>query len=108
MPAQWSNAADEAYASTRERIISGALAGGTLLSEVEVGADLGLSRTPVHEAFLRLAAEQFLTLIPRRERWSVRSPRPRPPTCSPCVRPSKLPLHGRFSQQAVRLRSFVS
>ncbi len=38
MPAQWSNAADEAYASTRERIISGALAGGTLLSEVEVGA----------------------------------------------------------------------
>ncbi|UZF57846.1 GntR family transcriptional regulator [Gordonia polyisoprenivorans] len=66
MPAQLSNAADEAYAATRERIISGALAGGTLLSEVEVGADLGLSRTPVHEAFLRLAAEQFLTLIPRR------------------------------------------
>ncbi|GAB90348.1 GntR family transcriptional regulator [Gordonia rhizosphera] len=66
MTKQTANAADEAYRATRARIISGELSGGVLLSEVEVGQELGVSRTPVHEAFLRLASEQLLTLIPRR------------------------------------------
>ncbi|WP_279101871.1 GntR family transcriptional regulator [Gordonia bronchialis] len=59
-------AADHAYTSTKARIVSGELAGGTLLSEAQVGTELGVSRTPVHEAFLRLADEQLLELIPRR------------------------------------------
>ncbi|MCF8587234.1 GntR family transcriptional regulator [Gordonia liuliyuniae] len=59
-------AAERAYVTTKNGIISGALPGGSLLSEVAVSADLGLSRTPVHEAFLRLAAEQLLDLQPRR------------------------------------------
>lgn len=59
-------AAERAYTTTKSRIISGDLPGGTLLSEVAVSSDLGLSRTPVHEAFLRLEAEQLLDLQPRR------------------------------------------
>ena len=59
-------AAQRAYETTKTGIINGELAGGTLLSEVAVSAGLGLSRTPVHEAFLRLEAEQLLDLQPRR------------------------------------------
>lgn len=59
-------AAERAYTTTKSRIINGDLPGGALLSEVAVSTDLGLSRTPVHEAFLRLEAEQLLDLQPRR------------------------------------------
>lgn len=59
-------AAQRAYRTTKSAIINGELPGGALLSEVAVSADLGLSRTPVHEAFLRLEAEQLLDLQPRR------------------------------------------
>ncbi|MCV7359339.1 GntR family transcriptional regulator [Mycolicibacterium fluoranthenivorans] len=55
-----------AYQATKDQILSGAVRGGQLLSEVEVAASLGVSRTPVHEAFLRLAAEDLLELLPRR------------------------------------------
>lgn len=55
-----------AYQTTKDQILSGAVRGGQLLSEVEVAASLGVSRTPVHEAFLRLAAEDLLELLPRR------------------------------------------
>ncbi|CDO08527.1 GntR family transcriptional regulator [Mycolicibacterium cosmeticum] len=55
-----------AYQATKDQILSGAVRGGQLLSEVEVAAALGVSRTPVHEAFLRLAAEDLLELLPRR------------------------------------------
>lgn len=59
-------AAERAYAETKARIIRGDLAGGASLSEVTVCQELGLSRTPVHEAFLRLAAEELLTLESRK------------------------------------------
>lgn len=59
-------AAERAYVETKERIIRGQLPGGASLSEVAVCAELGLSRTPVHEAFLRLAAEELLTLESRK------------------------------------------
>ncbi|SCX30682.1 GntR family transcriptional regulator [Mycolicibacterium fluoranthenivorans] len=55
-----------AYQATKDQILSGVVRGGQLLSEVEVAASLGVSRTPVHEAFLRLAAEDLLELLPRR------------------------------------------
>jgi DNA-binding GntR family transcriptional regulator len=60
------SASERAYSETKRRIIRGDLAGGTSLSEVTVCQDLGLSRTPVHEAFLRLAAEELLTLESRK------------------------------------------
>lgn len=59
-------AAERAYDYTKAQIISGGLAGGQLVSEAVVGAELGISRTPVHEAFLRLGAEQLLDLVSRK------------------------------------------
>ena len=59
-------AAERAYAYTKDMIVRGELPGGTLLSEGRICEELGLSRTPVHEAFLRLATEQLLELSSRR------------------------------------------
>ncbi|MBN9743427.1 GntR family transcriptional regulator [Amycolatopsis sp. A1MSW2902] len=61
-----SSAAERAYRQTKEMILSGELAGGKLLSEGEIAEQLGMSRTPVREAFLRLQAEELLDLIPKR------------------------------------------
>lgn len=54
------------YDSTKERILSGELSGGTLLSENDVARHLNVSRTPTREAFVRLEAEGLLALLPRR------------------------------------------
>jgi DNA-binding GntR family transcriptional regulator len=61
-----SSNSQRAYDATKDDILTGALRGGQLLSEGEVADRLGVSRTPVHEAFLRLAAEDLLELLPRR------------------------------------------
>jgi DNA-binding GntR family transcriptional regulator len=47
----------------RERILRLELPGGAHLTEADVAAELGVSRTPVREAFLRLEAEGFLALV---------------------------------------------
>jgi DNA-binding GntR family transcriptional regulator len=60
------SAADRAYAFVKRQIISGAYAGGTLISEGEVSAAVEVSRTPIREAFLRLEAEGLLRLYPKR------------------------------------------
>jgi GntR family transcriptional regulator of vanillate catabolism len=44
----------------RQRILSGALAGGTRLLEVPLAEDLGISRTPIREAMARLVEEGLL------------------------------------------------
>lgn len=59
-------AKDRALAHVRERILDGRYPGGSLLSEGEVAEDLGLSRTPVREAFLLLEAEGLMRLYPKR------------------------------------------
>ncbi|MCC5576362.1 GntR family transcriptional regulator [Microtetraspora sp. AC03309] len=59
-------AADRAYDFTKELIVSGRLQGGTLISEGEIAEQVGVSRTPVREAFLRLQAEELLRLFPKR------------------------------------------
>src|SRR3954451_17816263 len=59
-------AARRAYDLIRLEILEGQMPGRLLLSEVEVAARLGVSRTPVHEAFLKLEAEGWLELSPRR------------------------------------------
>lgn len=58
--------ADRAYETTKELVLSGDLPGGHLFSEGEIATRLGISRTPVREAFLRLQAEDLLVLIPKR------------------------------------------
>lgn len=60
------SAAERAYLVTKARILRGDLVGGASLSETTVCQELGLSRTPVHEAFLRLAADELLTLESRK------------------------------------------
>lgn len=65
-PARPQPAADVAYAHLRDLLLDGAHPGGELLSEGAVAAELGISRTPVREAFLRLEAQGFLRLYPKR------------------------------------------
>ncbi|OJU85836.1 MAG: hypothetical protein BGO11_17630 [Solirubrobacterales bacterium 70-9] len=60
------SAADRAYVHTKERILDGEYAQGRLLGEGEVSDAVGVSRTPVREAFLRLEAEGLLQLYPKR------------------------------------------
>jgi DNA-binding GntR family transcriptional regulator len=59
-------AADVAYEFTKERILDGRFTGGDMISEGEVADGVGLSRTPVREAFLRLESEGLLRLYPKR------------------------------------------
>jgi DNA-binding GntR family transcriptional regulator len=60
------SAAQRAYHHLKARLLDGTFAGGTLLSENELAHQLGLSRTPVRQAFVQLEAEGLLELYPRR------------------------------------------
>jgi DNA-binding GntR family transcriptional regulator len=66
MPTNSPAAGDRAYDDVKSRILSGELQGGDLISEGEVAERLAISRTPVREAFLRLQAEGFMKLYPKR------------------------------------------
>jgi DNA-binding GntR family transcriptional regulator len=57
---------EAAYAYTKQRVLDAPYAGGDLLTEGEVADALGISRTPVREAFLRLEGEGLLRLYPKR------------------------------------------
>ncbi|MTD16306.1 FCD domain-containing protein [Nakamurella sp. YIM 132087] len=60
------SAAVRAYEHTKRLILTGELAGGAAVSELAIGEALGVSRTPTHEAFLRLATEGLLVLESRK------------------------------------------
>ncbi len=51
---------DDVYADLRERIVHGEFASGARLSDVPLSSELGVSRTPVREALLRLTQAGFL------------------------------------------------
>jgi DNA-binding GntR family transcriptional regulator len=59
-------AKDRALDYVKRQVLTGAFPGGELISEGEVASALGMSRTPVREAFLRLEAEGLLRLYPQR------------------------------------------
>ena len=59
-------AKDRAHEYVKHQVLTGAFPGGELISEGEVAAALGMSRTPVREAFLRLEGEGLLRLYPQR------------------------------------------
>lgn len=65
-------AADVAYESLREMILSGGAEAGSRLGETELAASLGLSRTPVREALQRLGAEGLVEVLPNRGARVVR------------------------------------
>src|ERR1700743_2413086 len=59
-------AADKAYRIVLDAISAGSAPAGTLLTEGVVAEVVGMSRTPVREAFLRLNTEGLLDLYPKR------------------------------------------
>ena len=50
----------------KERLLDGRFPGGTLLSENALARELGISRTPLRQAFGQLEAEGLVELYPRR------------------------------------------
>jgi DNA-binding GntR family transcriptional regulator len=64
MEQKQANAADQAYAYVRERVISGDFAAGMRLTEWQVADALGTSRTPVREAMRRLVGDGILRFQP--------------------------------------------
>ncbi|MEZ5650010.1 MAG: GntR family transcriptional regulator [Burkholderiaceae bacterium] len=50
----------------RDMIVAGDLAAGERINEVELGARLGVSRTPLREAIRTLASEGLVELVPSR------------------------------------------
>ncbi|MEA2269665.1 MAG: hypothetical protein QOC64_2275 [Solirubrobacteraceae bacterium] len=64
-------AKDVAYDYVRREILWDGSNQTRFIAEETVGNVLGLSRTPVREAFLRLEAEGLLTLVPRKGAMSV-------------------------------------
>ena len=54
--------ADSVYETLLEAILSGRLASGSELSEVTLAEQLEVSRTPVHEALRRLAADELVVI----------------------------------------------
>ena len=60
------SAADRAYAYVKGEILARRFAPHELLSEGQLAAAVGASRTPVREALLRLQGEGLLRLLPKR------------------------------------------
>src|ERR1700742_4020103 len=65
-PAGRPAAKDGALEYVKTQVLTGAFPGGELISEGDVATALGMSRTPVREAFLRMEAEGLLRLYPQR------------------------------------------
>ncbi|HKQ81955.1 MAG TPA: GntR family transcriptional regulator [Steroidobacteraceae bacterium] len=57
-------AVDKAYQTVRDRIVRGIYPAASRITEQQVAADAGVSRTPVREALRRLHAEGLLEFIP--------------------------------------------
>ena len=57
---------EQVYLYIRDKIIKGEINGGEFIEEEAITSIMGFSRTPVREAFLRLHAERFIDLIPRK------------------------------------------
>jgi len=53
-------------AQIREEIINGELALGEMLSESGMAGSLGISKTPVREALVRLESEGLVTIVPQK------------------------------------------
>ncbi|MEU6771701.1 GntR family transcriptional regulator [Streptomyces sp. NPDC046759] len=59
-------AADRVYAHVKQGVLDRRYEGGTLLTEGELAEAVGVSRTPVREALLRLEAEGLIRLYPKK------------------------------------------
>jgi DNA-binding GntR family transcriptional regulator len=61
-----SSAVQRAYTHVADAIISGELAASAFLTEGDIAVTLGLSRTPVREAFLALESAGLIRLFPKK------------------------------------------
>ena len=59
-------ASDRAYAHVKRAILRGDREGGAFFTEGQVADEVGVSRTPVREALLRLQAEGLVALYPKK------------------------------------------
>src|SRR5690348_18504343 len=59
-------AADRVYTHVKQAVLERRYEGGTLLAEGDLAEAVGVSRTPVREALLRLEAEGLLKLYPKK------------------------------------------
>lgn len=66
VPSEKLSRVGDAYARLKKDILTNALPPGFQAPEPEIAARLGMSRTPVREALIRLEAEGLVELIPRR------------------------------------------
>jgi DNA-binding GntR family transcriptional regulator len=57
---------DRAYQYLRGTVLSDPAVAGTFINEQAVATEVGISRTPVREALLMLAAEDLVQLVPHR------------------------------------------
>lgn len=57
---------EQAYNSIKDKIIKCHILPGSDISESQICEELGMSRTPVREALLRLQQENFVTIYPRK------------------------------------------
>lgn len=61
-----SSGRERAYSHIRNTILTNPSSVGTFLNEREIAETLGISRTPVREAFMMLASEELIDLKPNR------------------------------------------
>ena len=59
------NRKEQAYCEIKGRILSGHYRPGEIFSESAMVADLGISRTPIREALVRLEQEGLIRVIPK-------------------------------------------
>jgi len=57
---------EEAYAHIKEQILTGALQEDQIYSETRIAAMIGISRTPVKDALVRLNQERLVDILPSR------------------------------------------
>ena len=57
---------EEAYAHIKEQIVTGSLAEDQIYSETKLAAAIGISRTPVKDALVRLSQERLIDILPSR------------------------------------------
>lgn len=64
--AEGASLAERAYRELQALIVTGELAPGSLISETDLQAQLGLGRTPIREALRTLAYQRLVEVYPRR------------------------------------------
>src|ERR1700750_2943028 len=65
-PVKQPPAAERVYSHVQEAVLDRSYEGGTLLTEGELAEAVGVSRTPVREALLRLEVEGLIRLYPKK------------------------------------------